>query len=69
MVEPRKNITEKQKSFIDERANSLLSLSQKAGVTYPALHRFYSGKTKASFETIYKIAKALDVDFEVFRAL
>lgn len=61
-------LTEKQKQVIKDRY-TLLALSKKAGVSYPAIWSAYQGRSKASFETVYKIAKALDMDFEVFRSL
>lgn len=62
-------LNERQKAAIMDKFPSLLSLSKKSGITYQTIHSAYNGKRKASLETIYKIAKAIDMDFEVFRSL
>ncbi|MBI4836320.1 MAG: helix-turn-helix transcriptional regulator [Candidatus Abawacabacteria bacterium] len=58
-----------QKDLVLKRLGSLYALAKKTGISYQAIHAAFNGKSNASFESIYKIAVAIEMDFEKFKSM
>lgn len=53
-----------------EKANlSIRDLADKADLMFTAIYKLESGKNQPNWETIQKLAKALDLPFDAFKTL
>lgn len=59
--------TELVKEIISKENHTLYWLSKQSGIPYTTLHPIVSGKRKPMFETVIKIAAALDVTTDSLR--
>ncbi len=57
------------KEMVMKKLGSLYALAKKTGISYQAIHAAFNGKSNASFESVYRIAMALDMDFESFKLM
>ncbi len=62
-------LNKEHKDLVIQKMGSLYALAKKTGISYQALHAAFSGKSNASFESVYKIASAINVDFEKFKSM
>jgi len=69
MVKKGIAISKEQKDLVLKKLGSLYALAKKTGISYQAIHAAFNGKSNASFESLYKIAAAIDIDFEKFKSM
>ena len=69
MVKKGVAISKEQKDLVLKKLGSLYALAKKTGISYQAIHAAFNGKSNASFESIYKIAVAIEMDFESFKSM
>lgn len=69
MIKKGVSLNKAQKDLVIKKMRSLYALAKKTGISYQAIHAAFNGKSNASFESIYKIAEAIDMDFEKFKSM
>lgn len=56
------SISQNIRILLDRYSMSILELSKKSGVSYTPLHSITLGQSKPTFETLYKIATAFEIN-------
>lgn len=69
MIKRGISLNQAHKDVVMKKLGSLYALAKKTGISYQAIHAAFNGKSNASFESVYKIAMALDMDFESFKLM